>query len=55
MCSVYTYVSCSFVHSILYVCSHTHNYLFRVLCKRPCSGMALSNMGYLKQIMLGDY
>lgn len=47
MCAIHTYVLCSFVQNTLCLCSHIHNYLFQALCKRPCSGTDLSNMGYL--------
>lgn len=43
----HTYVMCSFVHKSLYVYNHTRSCPIQVLCKRLCSGMGLSNMGYL--------
>lgn len=52
---IHTYVLCSFVQNTPCARSHTRNYLVRALCKRPCSGMVLSNMGYLKQEVLGVY
>lgn len=54
-CCVHTYALCSFVHKTLFVCSHIHNCLLPSLCKHPCSGMDLSNMGYLWQIMLSGW